>query len=120
MVRLPLATIVRAAPDRDRVEIVVGSAAISLQCAKLKLFKIPGSVSGGILGKGGLVSFIPNQMQHEPVSVAQGTPLLRTDGLVLVSSTPKGLGHVNVSLRLYSVLTLRASRIQAAVSLPRS
>ena len=44
-------------------------------------------------------------MQHEQVSLDQGTPLLRTDGLVLVSNTVKGLCHVMYPLHFSSVLT---------------
>jgi hypothetical protein len=45
-------------------------------------------------------------MQHEQVSLDQGTPLLRTDGLVLISNTVKGPRHVMYPFRTcYSVLT---------------
>jgi hypothetical protein len=38
-------------------------------------------------------------MQHEQVSLDQGTPLLRTDGLVLISNTVKGPRHVMYPFR---------------------
>jgi hypothetical protein len=59
-------------------------------------------------------------MQHEQVSLDQGTPLLRTDGLVLISNTVKGPRHAMYPFRTcYSVLTYSLVHpFQAAASLP--
>jgi hypothetical protein len=58
-------------------------------------------------------------MQHEQVSLDQGTPLLRTDGLVLISNTAKGLRHVMYPLPLVLDSDLfRGSPFQGAASLP--
>lgn len=46
-----------------------------------------------------LKSVICRQMQHEQVALEEGTPLLRSKGLVLISNTAKGFSRI-VSSRI--------------------